>query len=328
MTKRSMVVGVMLLVGLAGGIWYWVSSVPVSSDAAEPFVRENSPTPSSVPATHVGLNQEQVLPPISVPLKDVLPELRKLAEGGNSRAQCRIAAEMQKCRRARIDMAFSESYVRRAEARNSEADKKGGMMVIGQSSLESDLAHCDGVEEIDAVQVAQFWRRSALAGNREAMLRYATGNAFDMGSIVNLAGELQTYKNDAVAIARKAAAGGDGRAVIALASAYSPDSHIGAPTLLAQVTGIDVAQSLALFLYAERAGVKPSGNADIFDKFVRRRIDALRLAASPDQILWAEKQASELARTWVAPRLPSGNERAFLANAQYAPSAPEACEQL
>lgn len=327
MSKKMVVAGMALFAGLAICLWFWRSSGQVETGVPKQLERGDSSASSSIPAAPADVSQDQALPSLSAPLKDALPRLKELAERGNSRAQCRIATEIQKCMRARRNLAFSESYIRGAEARKSESDLNGAMIVFGRSSLESELAHCEGVDEIDAVEVAQFLRRSARSGNREAMLRYAAGAAFDMGSIIDLAEELQAYKRDAIAIARKAAAGGDGRAVIALASAYSPDSHIGAPPLLAQVTGEDVAQSLALFMYADRSGIKPKDNAEGLDKFVRGRIDSLKLAASPDQIVWAERQASELARTWAAPRLPSGNERAFLANAQVALPNPEDCEQ-
>lgn len=267
------------------------------------------------------------MPALTMPLKDSLPKLRELAIRGDSRAQCRLASELQKCTRARRQLAFSESYIRRAEARKSGADVKGAMMVFGRSSLEEELSHCDGAESGNAAEIVKFWRQSAHSGNPEAMFRYATGAAFDFASIVHLADELQTYKKDAIAIARKSASIGDGRALIALASAYDPESHSGAPPLLAQVAGEDLVESLALFMLADRSGIRPSTNAEGLEKFIRGRIETLQLAASTEQLRQAELQASKLTLEWRTPVLPSGNERASLANAQVRAPTPEACEQ-
>lgn len=273
------------------------------------------------------VTDSESLPPLTIPFREAMPRLRELAKQGSGKAQCRLAIEYQKCKQSLDRLASTESFARRAEAARADEELKGAMLVFGKSSLEADLAHCEGIEKMDAVEVAQLWRRSAMSGNREGMMRYASGAAFHMGNIVDLAGELQIYKRDAVVIAAKAASKGDGRAVIALASAYSPDNHVGAAPLLAQVAGEDVAESLALFMYADRAGIRPSENPEAIEKFIRTRIDALQLAASPEQIQWAERKARELATDWAVPQLPSGNDRISLANAQYAPPVAAACEQ-
>lgn len=278
------------------------------------------------PPEPVAGNDHLPLPSSSLPLRTTASMLNQLAASGNAAAACRLAAEYQRCSEARAKIAFADRLARQSEVRGAREELGGEIVRLGQSGLESRLVHCDGVDTPTTREVVKHWRNAALAGNREAMMQYATGSMFDLGSLLQLLTELRNYKSEAERIARKAASDGDGRAVLALAAAYSPDSHAGSPPLLSQATGQDLVQALGLYMFAERSGVGAPQSTERMRAFIEEQISILKAAASPQQVATAEAEAIRLASEWSPPHLPPATEIAFLRGARLPPVKVNSCE--
>lgn len=329
MSKRWIVLVVLAAAIGAAVAWVWwprpEAAAPLVSTPAA--IDPGEAAESAVSSVHRDPAADSaLLAPATRPFKPILPGRWEQARRGDASAQCRIAAEYQRCRQAQDKLAIAELLTRQLETSRAGDSMKVAALVLGKTGREEDMAQCDDLAAIAPAEAVRMWRSAALSGNGEARLRYATGAVFPMGNLVELADELKVYQREALPMAQQTAAAGDGRAVIALALAYSPDSHVGAAPLLAQVTGSDLRRSLALFLYADRTGLRSGMKAGEqgMDAFIRTQIDLLSRAASPAQLLQAEQDADQLARTWRRPRLP---ETGFALGMPGAHTDAEACAQ-
>ena len=209
------------------------------------------------------------LPPLDTPLRQVVGELERRAAAGDSSAACRLAAEFERCEQLRFKLgamqaargemrAMVEREPLGAQARDAFAGRmeEYDRMLAGAAD---EFAHCDGMARTGGAQRARHWRNAALAGHPVALRHYAIGNAFRFNDLLDAVPELAIYRQEAEAMARRAATGGDLAMLHALAMAYLPveDSgpdltRMGHRTFLAQTVAPDAEQALALLFALER----------------------------------------------------------------------------
>jgi len=259
------------------------------------------------------------LPEDGTPLRLVFDGLKQRAEGGDARAACRLAAELEQCERVRTQLALFDdrlSLQQNQLAREPDPEQRARfnqgmdryMRERGQQLLQ-DSEQCDGVPYVSPAERANLWRSGALGGSLPARTQYAVGNAFRTRDTLQLLPQLQIYRNEAESLALQAAQRGSLRATLALAAAYSPSRDAGWRTYLAQAVTPDASKSLALYLQAQRtltAQGSAAGGPPMRQAFVDRSIDALRRQMDPDQIAQAQAQAARWRQDWPAPDTGTG----------------------
>lgn len=306
----AVVVAVVAAVGL--GLWWRGRAVPApptapTADMAVP------PATSASRVASLGAVQAP-LPDDGTPLRLVFDGLKQRANGGDARAACRLAAELEKCERVRMRLAqFDEQLGFQQDRLDRETDPQQRTRMQqgidrftgarGQQLLQ-ESEQCDGTPYVSPAERANLWRAAALGGSLPALTQYVVGNAFRTRDTLDLLPQLQVYRNEAESLALQAAQRGSTRATLALAAAYSPNRDTGRRTYLAQVVTPDAGKSLALYLQAQRALTvegSTSGRSPMRQAFVNRSIDALRKTMAADQIAQAQAQAARWQQDWAAP---------------------------
>lgn len=252
------------------------------------------------------------LPPVDVPFRLTIDDLQRRARAGDPAARCRLAAEHAHCDDVRAALGSTTVFMERQQAHfanMAESDTKA--RVAARSARMADeqsrrlleaSAHCDGVPALSRADIVQHWRAAARSGSRPAMVQYALGNAFTLRDTLDVLPELQVYRGEAEAMARRAASRGSVTALAALAAAYRPGSKDAARnTLLAQAVDEDAVESLALYLLLQ-AGL-PAEARDYTREtrhIVDDRVRRLQAALPPADQARAARRASELQADWGA----------------------------
>lgn len=243
------------------------------------------------------------LPSIDAPFASTAGELRRRADAGDPKAACRLAAEVDRCSRVKEQIVALDARMRRMQdnPQANQRQRRGGpvdLVGAGERMLAED-ARCQGAPELAPMEKYGYLRQAALAGHIPAMVEYATGNVFRMRDTLESLPALATYRVEAEALARRAAASGDAGAMMALASAYSPDRNEGRPGLLMQVVKPDAAESLALYLQLQQqlAGETDAGSTRM-RRFVEQQVSRLQELATPAQRAEAEARVQQRAAQW------------------------------
>lgn len=184
MTGRQKALRLVILVVLAlcAGAWLWFppdghapATVPqpatVLPDAAPVPLRQ--PGPDARPPS-------QVLPPADSPLPLVVQSLQARANAGEANAACRLGIELLRCQRLALFKDFTSGVLQHSEA---EATKAGDLDLadeLARANLHYDEIGkaCASIPPALVERGAYYLRQAALAGEPEAMLRYADGQGF------------------------------------------------------------------------------------------------------------------------------------------------------
>lgn len=248
---------------------------------ADDYAGKTKQVGKALDPTAVPLNAEvgSSLPDENLPLKSIVDDLKLRAAKGEAQASCRLAAEYDYC-------AFQHQQLRKIskaweniEIRDPDQSQKASLWLI--TSL-SDLAlkkadHCEDVEIPESGRRIDYWREAALKGHVSSMVAYSTGRVFHPRNTLTNLPQLETYKHEALRLAKKAALAGNLDAVFALAVAYTPDeSDTFGRDLLAQVVRPDAKEALTL-LYIIDGFLKTKQEPALvpLEKQVQTRIDRL-----------------------------------------------------
>ncbi|NYF22313.1 hypothetical protein HDC36_003789 [Xanthomonas sp. JAI131] len=267
--------------------------------------RQNPPESS---AASVSRSQERTqLPPEDTPFRLIADSLRIRALKGDADAACRLALEYQKCELTRQQVNHADDVLSQNHSGSEEVPDIA--LPLDQSKFYSNVAHCEGAEEVGAGEISRMWRRSAENGNLAAMVNYAAGNAFSVASTLDSAEELIAYRKIAPQISQAAINRGSGMALLSLAAAYQPENQIGFRSYLAQAVKADVQESLTLYKMAKIAAVDGDGQVI---RFVDEQIERLDKRASPLQRTESDREARERANAIGRIQLPSSQAIAWL----------------
>lgn len=312
-TAATTVAALAVAVALALGAWIWKGASLAGKPAAPAEIAANvtlageaAPEASAAASVRGARRRAEVgpLPPLEMPLRLALQQLERRAAAGEPKAACRLAAELAYCERLRVDLAAAEQTIEQAQTeqqpRSAAAVESAEVrshrtrwMEMTRARAEGVLreaAHCEGVRTALPATIAHHWRAAALGGHVPSMTHYAVGNAFRIRDTLNNLPALAIYRQEAEAIARRAAAAGDVNAMAVLAAAYSPlndDSH---RTYLAQSVRPDVVESLSLYLQL-RAGAPNA--IDPRTRLIEAKIVQLSQIASPPQLAQAKSRAAQ-----------------------------------
>lgn len=285
-------------------------AVTVAAKATAPAVAPSA-TAQTITASPAAISAVTLpLPALDAPLASTIDTLRQRANAGDARAACRLAAELRKCELVDVQLAFAQQLEQQRQTSELPGNAQGSGRGRGRradgpfadAQYRDALAaseHCKGVAQSSPTEQLRYWRQAALQGHIPSMTMYASGNAFRQRNSLSQLQHLEVYRHEAESIARRAAFAGDTEALLALSMAYAPQQEQMQTSLLAQATGTNPVEELAMLLLAQKRGItqgRPSGRGAMFNwdapsidfaiAEVRERIDA-------EQVLRAERLAAE-----------------------------------
>ncbi len=256
---------VLLPAVLGLGWWSGRASLPATHATAVAASSVHTPPAAGLSADHGPARLPVVdapLPDLSLPLRDTWQRLKQRADGGDAKASCRLAAELEFCDQVRQRLDAASAMLADHEAIASSAGASGPEATAQERARRQALTnasedvlglsqHCEGVPAFTPQDRVRYWRAAALGGNVAAMRHYTVGNAFRLNETLENLDALRLYRSEAETIAKRAVAAGDLPTTLALAAAYSPQPRSGRRFYLAQVVEPDPARALALYLHVQ-----------------------------------------------------------------------------
>lgn len=256
MTTRRRVLQWLLpaIIAMGAGTW-WITSrqavplmAPPDTPASPKGASDNAPT--SEPAIAVQPRQDLVpMPPPDLPLRDALPSLQARADAGDSLAACRLGVELLRCAALGGYPPGHDEHMARLQA---EREAKGDTTAAGQIAA-GRAVHAQLVDACVAVPVTlrerahHYVRQAALAGEPEAMVRYAAGETITTGLVgmgyVAKPG-FDQWRREARPVVMRAVQDGIPEAALLLAQAQARDG--GLLAMLLPRDEVEASASLAL----------------------------------------------------------------------------------
>lgn len=227
-----------LAIALLGGLAWWApwrgASAPGTAPASPASTTERGsvegrggPAPATASIRRTRLPP---LPPAGLPLEATAPALLARADAGDPVAACRLGEGLLRCRdiaaweaadaKAGTDMA--ESFARSGNLRAAVAIDEQRLWRLEQ------LAHCGALDEKLKTRGGEFLARAARAGNRHAMVAYASGIHFDHRGGYAASREFDDWRRDSPGMLQRALQAGEPSAVMLLLMAYQDDSNFAA----------------------------------------------------------------------------------------------------
>ena len=257
--------------------------VAATLPAAEPRTAASAGTASLTPSP-----VPEPLPPPDVAVTDYYDELMARAQRGDPRAACRLATELQRCRRAaeREGLMPDDATRMIAGARNDRM-REGMIDMVARTEEERDRAQ-HVCADLSVAQLDQAFALQLQAAQAQPELRVwaALNPALDQRFFVDDLDQWQQYRNVALPWLEAAAAQGDLSAVVALARVYGdtrPQRPRNPP-----LRQIDDSRSLLYFTLMERYGIELPP--------VQEAARQSRARLDPAQLAEVDRQVTELFR--------------------------------
>lgn len=190
MTPRQYSLRLLMVAALAlcAGVWWWwdpqdPAVPPPSPGSSAPAADADSapgPNADGTDATaSAPLAAAPPMPAREAPLRDALPSLKARADAGDSLAACRLGVELLLCGSLENpfpdhdqDVALAGYEAQLAEAGHLEQANATALARITRAQLREA---CAGIAPDVVQQAHHYVRQAALAGEPEAMIRYAAG---------------------------------------------------------------------------------------------------------------------------------------------------------
>lgn len=168
------------------------------------------------------------LPPADSAVVDIFDALQDRARGGDLRASCRLALELQRCSTARVTEQTAsniEGEIARAERTPDNAVNQLARM---QSTAQQQGRGCAGLDESHFRHAFDLQLQTALR-DPTARLWFALNPALDPWNFVNDLERWTVYRQHAMPWLEEAAARGEPAALIALARVHGDLRRVGPP---------------------------------------------------------------------------------------------------
>lgn len=266
-----------LAAGLLGvalvGAWLWRAQESTFQGRADAVADAGLASEDDAPASPAAATRRPApLPPADAPLALILGPLQERADRGEGKAACRLALELVRCAQIRW---WDGVQTRRASSFYDEAQhEKAGRLDAADQAAMSNLWHLERMQACTAVsddllaRRGDYLRQAALAGEPEAMLRYADGQHFPMDARGVFADPgFEAWRREAPVMLQRALASGHPDAV--LQNAFARMSDFG---YLASLVPDDMEQAQAyMHLYTRVYGrPEPLGTARLGIESQRR----------------------------------------------------------
>ena len=229
----------------AAGLGYWAGERHALRDPASlPSSAEGAPRIDAHPAAMVeapiGKAESQPLraaasaatplPPLNMPVAQVLDSLERAARAGDARAACRAAFELERCHELRALQASISTFRDLAERPGvgTELAKRYNAMADREQSrfLEAKRL-CEGVSASEARDAWRYLLQAARAGHGPSMARFASRRVFSDADPVAALDGLIAFRNEGPSFLARAAQAGYPEAYEQLAFAYVTGMDLG-----------------------------------------------------------------------------------------------------
>lgn len=228
LSARRILAIVLLTLAVLGAASLWrthpqeTPSPPAPTSTASPAVGEVDPS-NDPPAAS---SAKTPLPPAGAPIADVADTLQSRADAGDGHAACRLGIELLRCRHVGPYFEYAMQEVeKRVQELRTRGDTAGAEALVARKlrALEVHEA-CRGLDPTLVARAHHYIRQAALAGEPEAMLRYASGESLGLvGNFNRLRSpDFEHWRREAPALLEQALAAGRPEAVPLLSEAYRP----------------------------------------------------------------------------------------------------------
>lgn len=227
------------------------------------------------------------LPPADAALADVFDELLQRARGGDSRAACRLASDLQRCQRAARE-AFAPDFLERRAAQERDEERRESMIEY-LASMEERSARSESLcAGVTPQQIDHAFELQLQAAQADPALRLwtALNPALDAQFFVNDLERWQQYRLVARPWLEAAAAEGDVAAVIALARVHGDGRRQG--PMSPPLRQLDDARFVTYATLMERYGLAIPP--------VQRALEDARVRLDASALEDAERRAAALFR--------------------------------
>lgn len=206
------------------------ADVHSESEVSEPIresevqIASESAPDGSHSASAVETAQVPPLPPIGVPLKDVLNDLKQRAADGDARAACRLSSDLSKCRflpRIREMLSTEITSAARAVAGSTEVARATRAATQLSALRERSERVCSGITDETSRDAWRFLLQAANRGHVDSMLRFSIQPPLNEQNFAYDLEGWNAYKENALPLLERAAASGSTLAVYHLFRAYA-----------------------------------------------------------------------------------------------------------
>lgn len=237
LSRRAAAYVTMLVLIAAGAAWLSSGQVqmPAGEEAAPMKTAASTPPSSPEPlAAADGTTTRLVdLPPIGTPVGDVAATLRAAADAGDARAACRLGLELLRCRSYVAASRYFSDPAQWAELVEDASKRPRDGRAERLQRMVEDMDACRAVPADLLVRGGAYLRQAALAGEPEAMIRYAGGESLLVGLGLGFLRDpaLDAWRREAPVVLRRAFAAGMPEAAYLLEGAYRQDPMDNLPAI-------------------------------------------------------------------------------------------------
>lgn len=286
---RTLMLGMTLfLIGCAGDS-NEAAKQPAKSQPAKVAETESSPPRAILDASPL---------PRARTLREFSAAMRSRAIGGDARAACQLARELDFCagveERAH-QLSQMADRVRATQSAGPVTQRNKSDVLKTLSDLESIRSeYCEGFSDTPPGERVGFWREAALRGHLPSMIQYGAGLAFARGQMLATLDELSVYKKEGERIMGKAAQSGNLQANLMLARAYAP--QLSAPDttpLLRQAVRKNASKSFAYYMLTlQLKGGSASTPPSVLQ--LQTESEMVKQTMSPAEVAEAERMLLDL----------------------------------
>lgn len=212
---------------LATALWQgWPQVAPQGPSEAAQVAETDTPLTAPAPAARQKGESPDIaiLPPEDAPLAGIIHSLAERADAGDRKAACRLGMELLRCEHLQENAPRAptdDGDARTAKRSSASVD----YLMREPAWIVERLAQCEAVPAALAGEGARYLEQAALAGEPEAMVRYAEGQHWPPSGRGAMAGpSFDRWRRNAPGMMRRALEAGYPDAVFALMIAYQDDA--------------------------------------------------------------------------------------------------------
>lgn len=295
MKRKHLIMACTVLVVVAGvyalGRWSAMPASPLATGTGgKPAQAADAPARAAA-TSPVRTRKGSPLPPPTTPLGTTFADLQARANAGDADAARRLVHDLDRCNRQRAAEWNNAGTTNALLERKTEGMNAAQLrtyqalldaMDVRQQTAGRNRELCTGVDDKMLDTLVANIAQAARLGDADARACYlGQGPLYNVRSLLEHPGVLQSYRRDASAMIESGLAAGDWRVVDLLQRAYEP----GAQGLLAGMLGPDPAQHYR-YLKLYRLGAEPHRASQL-----DRQIAAVTANLSPEQIYEADRWA-------------------------------------
>ena len=234
--KRTLPILIAIVLLLPAAFWAGRETAPPASEPPS----EPAPTAVADPSANAGSSSarqdepdasgmaEQTaapspLPPADTPLAQIKDELAERARAGDTRAACRLGADLMRCRARQGTEATSKLLRSVLQTQDDKvADSTVDALASMADMVDATDALCTGISDEDMREAIIYQRMAAERGDARMRLWYTADPALDRHDFLSELDEWERYRAVALDYLQQALAAGDPYAPTILEKVYMP----------------------------------------------------------------------------------------------------------